>query len=128
MARALVHPRLMDRLAPTFFPSRATIEANPGTRTTSGYKAPAWAPVAGLRNLPAAVSPFHFSQAGEQRRTEATIAEATHRIGLAGPYPAITSSHRVVISGPSAGVYDITKPKTDSQTGMTVLECRTASV
>ncbi len=115
----------MDRLAPGFFPSRATIEAKTPTRSASGHSVPAWTPVAGLTNIPAAVSPFHFARTGEQRRTELTIIEGTHRIGLAGAYPSVTAKHRIVITGQHAGVYDVTRPQTDGQSGMTVLECRT---
>lgn len=126
MARSLVHPRLMDRLAPAFFPSRATIQANTPTRSASGHPTPVWAPVAGLANIPAAVSPLHLARGGgEQRTSDLTIAEATHRIGLAGAYPAIEPTHRAVVTGPSAGIYDITRPQSDGHSGMTVLECRT---
>ena len=123
--RSLVHPRLMDRLASGFFPSRATIALNTPTRTASGHSVPAWTAVAGLTNIPAAVSPFHFARAGEQRRSELTIIEGTHRIGLAGAYPSITAKHRAVITGQHAGIYDVTRVQTDGQSGMTVLECRT---
>jgi head-tail adaptor len=117
----------MDRLAPGFFPARATVQANTPTRSASGHPTPAWTPVVGLRNIPAAVSPNRFSRSGESRRTELTIAESSHRVGLAGAYPAITAKHRVVVTGPGAGTYDITRPQTDGQTGLTVLECRTVS-
>lgn len=128
MARSLVHPRLMDRLAQSHFPSRATIETNSPTRTPSGHPMSSWAPVAGLANIPAAVSPLHTGRGGgEQRTSDLTIIEATHRIGLAGAFPAITAKHRVVITGPSAGIYDITRPQSDGQAGMAVLECRTVS-
>lgn len=127
MPRSAVHPRLMDRLAPGFFPARATIEANAPTRAASGHPTPVWTAVTGLRNIPASVSPFHFARSGELRRSEITIIEGTHRIGLAGSYPAITAKHRVVVTGPGAGTYDITRPQTDGQMGMTVLECRTVS-
>jgi head-tail adaptor len=126
--RGLVHPKLIDKLAPAFFPDRASIEANVPTRSPSGAPIAAWSAVAGLRDIPAAVSPQIFSRAGERRTAEITTAETTHRIGLAGTFPQITASMRLVIAGGNhAGIYDILRPDLDSQSGLTVLEARIAT-
>lgn len=126
--RGLIHPRLLDRLAPSFFPDRASIEANVPTRSASGALVSAWTTVPGLRDIPAAVSPQIFSRAGERRTTELTSGETTHRIALVGAFPQITASMRlVVVAGTHAGTYDILRPDLDSQSGMTVLEARITS-
>ena len=128
MPSSLVHPRLAARLVGRgFYPSAATLETDTPTRTASGAESHAWAPVTGLDDIPAAVSPMIFTRRGESRTSELTAGETTHRIGLAGAYPAITSAMRLVITGQHAGIYDIVRPDTDSQTGFTVLEARIAS-
>lgn len=126
--RPLIHTRLLDRLAPTFFPDRVTVERNVPTRSASGHPPAAWSALAGHQNIPAAVSPQIFSRAGERRTTELTSAETTHRIALAGAYPGITASMRLVVAaGPHAGTYDVLRPDLDSQAGLTVLEARIAT-
>ncbi|MEW6223192.1 MAG: hypothetical protein AB1627_01045 [Chloroflexota bacterium] len=128
MPSSLVHPRLAERLiAHGFYPSAATVEADTPTRTASGAEVHAWSPVTGLADIPAAVAPMIFTRRGESRSSELTAAETTHRIGLAGAWPAITAAMRLVVSGQHAGIYDIVRPDTDSQTGFTVLEARIAS-
>lgn len=124
MVRALIHPRLLDRITPTFYPSRATVEGSLPTRTPSGATVSAWGSVAGLADIPAAVSPMIFTRAGERQTSELTTSETTHRIALAGSFPQITAAMRLRVTGPNAGVYDVIRPDRDSHGVTTVLEAQ----
>lgn len=122
--RTLVDPRLLDRLAPSFYPSRASVERSTPTRTTSGAIVSAWGTLAGLADIPASVSPMIFTRAGERQTSQMTSSETTHRIALAGSYPQITAPMRLRITGTNAGIYDIIRPDRDSQGITTVLEAK----
>lgn len=124
--RSLVHPRLLDRLTPSFYPSRATIERAIEARTPDGGISRSWVPVAGMVGIPASVSPMIFTRTGERRSSELTARETTHRIGLVGSFPTITAAMRIVVTGgPHEGTYDAIRPDRDSQGQTTVLEART---
>lgn len=122
--RTLVDPRLLDRLTPSFYPSRATVEGNTPTRTGSGAEASAWVAVPGLVGIPASVSPMIAARAGERQTSQVTSSETTHRIALVGSFPQITAAMRLRVSGPNAGVYDVIRADRDSQGVTTVLEAK----
>lgn len=127
MVRTIVHPRLLDRLTPMMYPSRATLERSTLTRTASGAVVNAWDGTPGLVGIPCSVSPMIFTRAGERQTSQMTSSETTHRIALAGSYPQITAAMRLRISGPNAGIYDVIRPDRDSQGVTTVLEAKIAS-
>lgn len=127
MVRALVDPRLLDRLTPSFYPSRATVEASTETRSGSGAVVNGWGAVTGLGGIPASVSPMIFTRAGERHTSQMTTSETTHRIALAGSFPQITAAMRLRVTGPNAGLYDIIRPDRDSQGVTTVLEAAIAT-
>ena len=128
MVRSLVDPRLLDRLAPSFYPSRATVEASSTTRSPSGAVLSTWDGKPGLVGIPCAVSPMIFTRAGERQTSQMTVSETTHRIALSGSFPQITAPMRLRVTGPNAGLYDIIRPDRDSQGVTTVLEAKIASV
>lgn len=127
MVRSLVDPRLLDRLAPSFYQSRATVEAGTDSRSSSGAVTSAWAGVPGLVDIPASVSPMIFTRAGERETSQMTSSETTLRIALLGSFPQITAGHRLRVTGVNAGVYDIVRPDRDSQGITTVLEAKITS-
>lgn len=127
VTRPIVDQRLLDRLAPSFYPSRATVEVAGTTRSPSGAVVNGWTAAAGLADIPASVSPMIFTRSGERQSSEITTSETTHRIGLAGSFPQITAAMRIRITGPNAGVYDVIRPDRDSQGVTTVLEAAIAS-
>ena len=118
--RPLVDSRLLDRLAPSFFPSRVTIEVNTPTRSASGAEVPGWAPLAGHVDIPAAVAP---AGGNERRSSLMTTAETTHIAMLNGRFPTIIAAHRAVVDG--ATTYDITVVEQASQGVVTRLGLRT---
>lgn len=120
--RSIVHPRLLDRLAPSYFPSRVTIQAKMPTRTGTGAEVPGWAAVAGLANIPASIAP---RSAEERRASSLTVAEATHTCVLAGAFPTITPQHRALGGGDA---YEIVGVELDSQAVMTRLGLRAVTI
>lgn len=127
MVRAIVHPRMLDRIAPTAYQSRATLERTTQTRTPSGAVVNAWDGTPGLVGIPASVSPMLFTRAGERESSSGTTSETTHRIALLGSFPQITAGMRLRVTGTNAGVYDIIRPDRDSQGVTTTLEAKITS-
>lgn len=122
--RSIVHPRLLERVVPVAYPSRATVEGSTTTRTPSGAVVKTWDGITGLVGIPASVSPMIFTRAGERESSTGTIAETTHRIALPGTFPQLNAAMRIRITGPNAGIYDIIRPDRDSQGVTTVLEAK----
>lgn len=117
--RSLVDPRLLDRLAPSFFTSRATIQAAVETgREPSGAVITAWTTLAGMHGIACAIAPVSGS---ERQTSQLTASETTHAVRLQGRFPAITAAHRVVVDGT---IYDILEAATDSQGVSTRLSVR----
>lgn len=123
--RSLVHPRLLDRLAQSFYPSRATVEISTDTRSPSGAVISAWAALPGLVGIPCAIGPVSGS---ERQTSQMTVAETTHTAALPGSFPQITAAMRLRVTGPNAGVYDILGAAGDSQGVTTRLSLRWASI
>lgn len=116
---ALIHPRLLAMMAPTFYVSSCTIQQATETPDALGQPIATWANVAALTNLPCAVAPFGGStEASQRNRPDSTIDAATHAIAIAGYYPAIASKMRAIVAGVA---YDIVGAEIDSHAAMTRL-------
>jgi len=113
----IVHSSLLSRLG-RFYPTTATIQTYTTTQDTYGADVMAWANLAGHIDLTCWIA---AAGGQELKRTDSTIAISTHRIALAGYYPAIEAQMRAV-SG--ASTYDILAVAHDSQSKTTSLTCQ----
>lgn len=96
-----------------------TIEERAATRDSYGQVTGAWAPVAGLSDLPGTVG---MAAGRESERGVDTLTVATHAIVLAGYHPEITTAMRAVVDG--TVVHDIEVVHHDSRLRVTELETR----
>jgi head-tail adaptor len=101
-----------------FYPSVVDIQSYTATRAADGGEVKTWSDVAGLTDLPCAVS---GSGGWENKRADGTIASSSHRIAIAGSYPAITPKMRAVVATVN---YDILSVEHDSHANTTSLVCQ----
>lgn len=120
----IVHPGLLSVLAPAFFPSRCTVQADGAARSASGAAvAPAWANVTGLVNVPCRM-------ASTTKDDQEVLAQAGiyvtqgHIVALAGYYPQITPTMQAVVDGTARGIEYV---RHDSQALATYLFVRTVT-
>jgi hypothetical protein len=125
VVRPLIHPRMLDRLQPSFYPSRVTIEAKASTRTGTGAEVPGWTPVPGLVRIPAAVAPEFFARPSETRGPVLTVDERVRTVILAGLYSGITTRMRALVDG---APYEITGAVPDSHATLTRLSLRQVAI
>lgn len=120
----IVHPGLLSVLAPAFFPSRCTVQADGAARSASGAaSAPAWADVAGLVNVPCRMAPSTL--ADQEVLAQAGIyTEHLRVVALGGYYPSITEIMQAVVDGAAWGIEYV---RHDSQALVTYLFVRTVS-
>jgi len=119
----LVHPDLMGSLK-VFYPSRCTLQAKvaavaPATGVDAyGRPNTSWADVTGLVGIPCSVNKPVRNTAQEIRRTEMTVVDNTHRIALAGYYPAVTTAMTALVDG---AAYNVLSVEHDAQHASTWL-------
>lgn len=102
--RGIVHPDLLTRLTPTFYPSLCTIQSDGASRTSSGAQAaPSWANVTGLVSIPCRMAPASQTDR-EILAAKGLYAESLHVVALAGYYSTITEKHQVVVDGTAHAV------------------------
>jgi hypothetical protein len=108
---SIISSRMLGTLG-AFYPSEADIQQAIYTADSAGQLQPAWANLAGHTDLACQVFAPNSSVGQEVKRADGTITVATHNIEIAGYYPAIVTSMRVVISSVN---YDIVSVIHDSQ-------------
>lgn len=118
MARALIHPKMLEKLA-DFYPAMCTIQSyDDENQNTHGQPQPVYANLAGHVDIPCRIAPSPREKSREVKREDMTYSVITHDISLAGDYPNVTSKMRAVVGGVS---YDILYPQTDGQSHTTRL-------
>lgn len=96
--RGIVHPDLMVRLQPNFYPSLCTIQEANTTRDEYGQEISSPINLPGNVDIPCRISPM-TSQ--ETRTLQQVYATSTHHIALNGYYPAISAGMLAVVDGVS---------------------------
>lgn len=120
----MVSPHLAASLSSVgLFPQRITIEESTATVNTFGETVRTWTPLVNHGGLAARLAPGVSgsgtgAQTQELRRADGTTITEPYRIGLSVYCPAITTAHRVTVSGV---VYDIVTVEHDAQRGFTWL-------
>ena len=94
--RGLVHPHMLARLQPNFYPSVCTFFAPNATINSFGEEVYAPTPVAGLEEIACRFAP---KSSRETRAPQQTFTEATHHIALNGHYPTVTPALFVEVDG-----------------------------
>lgn len=119
----IVHPSLLARLTPNFYPSLCTIQAGAESRDALGQSIRTWSNLAGHVDLPCAIAePIRPGE--EVETTEQSFARRSKRVALAGLYPSITESQRAIVDGVT---YDIERVAQDSQSMTTYLDVEIVS-
>ena len=108
------------------FVSLCTIQRPSGNLDAAGYPDGTWANVAGLVNIPCQNAPPSQArvQATEIKQLADTLAVSPRHILLNDYFPAIVPQDRAVVDGTA---FDIIGAESDSQSGQTRLELRTAT-
>lgn len=101
--RALVDSRLATSLPEGFFASRLTVQERSGDLDSAGQPVEDWHDVAGLMNLPAAISPETLD-GSEARRERFTAGRSEIFANLSSYLPQILPQQRVLVGG---SPYDI---------------------
>ncbi len=118
MARAIVHPRLMDALE-NFYVQRCTFQQLSHTQDAYGQLVEDWADVAGLIGIPCNL--WDRSGIGDEKTANKQITTLSpYRVALQGLYLAVTTIMRVVIDNIS---YNISGIEHDSQRTATYINC-----
>lgn len=94
--RGIVHPHMMERIQPNFYPSLCTIQQPNSERDSVGQLIPSPIDVDGLINLPCRIAP---RSTREVRSENMVYVEATHHIALGGYYPDIGETNLAVVDG-----------------------------
>lgn len=118
-ARPLIHPRMLARIGPQFWPSRCAIQDVMVTQDSFGEEQRTYTTVIGLESIPCTKAPISFdSPLGltENSRGNLTEFRTVQHVTLQGAYPTITEHMRAVIDGET---YDIVGAETDSHTTQT---------
>lgn len=97
----IVHPGLLAKLQPNFYPSLCTIAVPSTVQDEFGEETATLTPVVGMTNIPCRVAPRGVN---EVRQTEQIYTEATHHVALNGHYPGIANTMAAQIDGVT---YDI---------------------
>ena len=119
----IMHADLLGSLN-RFYPARATIQENTGSKRPNGETVPTWTAVsAALTNISGFLA---SASAAEKRGVALTVQSATHVLDLQGYYPAIVVTQRAyVVTAVSGGLtvaFNIVAVKHDSQSEQTRLE------
>lgn len=97
----IVHPEMMERVRPNFYPSLCTIREASATQDAYGQIGEGWNDLPGHVGLPCRVAP---KSAQERRSAEQIYVNATHHIALPGFYPAIEETMSAVVDGVTYGI------------------------
>lgn len=118
--RPIVDPRLMARLPRAHYRQAVTIQQATETQGSDGEIVQAWADVPGLVDLPCQVSPVTAERSYERRLPDHTYQRATHKINVAGHYPAIVETMRAVVGGTAYDILLVTQTSQGDHTELVV--------
>ncbi|MCI0550522.1 MAG: hypothetical protein L0287_06180 [Anaerolineae bacterium] len=121
MSSRLIHPRMLETLAPDFFYRRGTIQQATETQSTTGQVKKLWADVPGMTAIQCRIS---ASGGGERRSQNQTYLDATNTALLAG---AFTVNEKMRFVDDKGLVYDILLVEPDSEQISTRLTLRLVS-
>lgn len=121
MTVPIIHSRMLSRL-PGFFAAQVTIQGKSVVSDGYGEDIETWTDVSGWQEIKAAKAPL---TASERQATKYTATDRVWHVLLAGPYPAITTSHRAVIG---TDVFDIDAAETDQSGSVTRLRVRQITI
>lgn len=94
--RGIVHPSLLDRVQPNFYPSLCTIQLPDAIRDSVGQLIADPLALDGHVDIPCRISP---RGAREVRTENQVYVNATHHVALGGYYPDITEAMSAVVDG-----------------------------
>ena len=120
MPRPILDPRMLSELS-SFFPSLCDVQKNTHTRNADGEYVESWSDVVGLTGISCQVAP---NKGVEVKLPDQTYVISNFTILLKGEYTTITELMRLVVTGPSAGTYDVLLAQTGSQENSTRLLVR----
>jgi hypothetical protein len=92
----IVHPHMLERLRPNFYPSLCTLNGATTIINSFGEEEHTWGPVAGLVDIACRIAP---DSSREARTPQQEFVEARLHVTLNGYYPAIDSDMQPVIDG-----------------------------
>lgn len=92
----IVHPEMLARIQPNFYPSLCTIQESNPVRDSVGQQIPDWIDVPPLTDLPCRIAPL---TAREVRSENQVYVASTHNVALGGYYPTITEGMQAVVDG-----------------------------
>lgn len=92
--RGLVHPHMLERVQPNFYPSLCTIMQPNGARDSVGYKVPRPTILQGHADIPCRIAP---RSTREVRTEDIVYVNATHHVALGGYYPDIAEQMAAVV-------------------------------
>lgn len=113
----LVHPQMLNRLAPTFFASTATVQRATTTQSSTGAALVTWSNLSGHVGLRCRIAP---ATAQEQRSPGQVFAEYTHTVTVAGYYATVTELDRVVVDSVTYEIVGVQFDGNDAQTRLLV--------
>ena len=90
----IVHPLMLERIQPNFYPSLCTIMQPNGVRDEVGYLAPSPTILNGHADLPCRIAP---RSTREVRSENQIYVNATHHVALGGYYPDITENMAAIV-------------------------------
>ncbi len=114
----IIHPGLLARLTPGFYPSLCTVQVATESRDAMGQVVLSWANLANHVSLACSIA----EPAATGEETETTMqafVRRRKRVALAGIYASVTEQHRAIVDGVT---YDIERVSQDSQTKTTYLD------
>lgn len=97
----IVHPAMLGRIQPNFYPSLCTIMQRNGVRDSVGYLSPSPTILNGHADLPCRIAP---RSTREVRSENQIYVNATHHVALGGYYADITEAMTAIVDDVS---YDI---------------------
>jgi hypothetical protein len=126
MPRPLVHPRLLERLTPSFFVDRAAIQQLPAEALNALNDSTAqtdWQNMPGLSSIPCYVTKLAAKMGDEVRTQDTTFVASNFFVVLSGYFPQITETMRAVVTRPTDTLtLDIEAVYGDSRLAITKLE------
>lgn len=105
-------------LGTNHFPSSCDIQAATESVTSGGEPTRTWANVTGMIGISCSVS---LSSGRKVKGTELEYGITTHRISLAGDYPAISRLNRAIIAGVTYEIQYVSPP--GFANAITALDC-----
>ena len=92
--RGIVHPDMLERVQPNFYPSLCTIQTATAVDDPFGETTLTWADLAAHIDIPCRIAP---ADSREMRNADQVYTSATHKVNLNGYYPAIAAGHQTIV-------------------------------